>query len=49
MRRQLQETNDAFDKHKVHARQEYEKLQTDLAEKHRREMEALKDKYERML
>lgn len=31
------------------AKRDYEKLEQDLTEKHRREMEQLKDKYERML
>lgn len=31
------------------AKQEYEKLQADLTEKHRRELEQMKEKYERML
>ena len=49
LRRQLQEVNEAFDSHKTKAKQEYEKLQADLTEKHRLEIQQLKDKYERML
>ena len=31
------------------AKQEYEQLQADLTEKHRRELEQMKEKYEKML
>ena len=39
LRRQLQEVNEAFDAHKTKAKQEYEKLQSDLTEKHRTELQ----------
>ena len=38
LRRQLQEVNEALDSHKTKAKQEYEKLQADLTEKHRLEI-----------
>ena len=34
---------------KIRSKQEFEKMQADLTDKHRKEMEALKEKYERII
>jgi len=40
---------EAFEQFKIKAKQEYEQLQQSLGDKHRKELEQQKEKYERML
>ena len=49
LRKQLADVTSAFDDFKVTSKQEFESMQSDLNEKHRKEMEALKRKYEDMM
>ena len=49
LRKQLADVTSAFDGFKVTSKQEFESMQSDLNEKHRKEMEALKRKYEDMM
>ena len=49
LRKQLQEVTEAFEKFRNLSKQEYASLQESLADKHRRELDQQKEKYERML
>lgn len=49
LRKQLQEVTEAFEKFRNLSKQEYESLQESLTDKHRRELDQQKEKYERML
>lgn len=49
VRKQLEEVTEAFEKFRILSKQEYASLQESLTDKHRRELDQQKEKYERML
>ena len=49
LRDQLKRLQDEYEQHRIKAKKDFDSMQEELTQKHKREMDALRNKYEQML